>query len=357
LSALALPAPVVDVDGTRVFVGDAVALLPLLACESIDSVVTDPPYGLGFNGLGWDGPAAFRLSLDAAGAAPDGRGAAWSEGRLFGEWCRAWAAGALAALKPGGHLVAFGGTRTWHRLAVGVEDAGFEVRDQVAWLHTSGMPKSLDLSNAIDRRLGAVRADRVVEVAPLDSVLGATRRVAAKGTPVTREARRWEGWGTGLKPAFEPIVVARKPCQGGVAANTLAHGVGGLNIDAARQPGSGRWPANVALDGTQAARLGALAGEGVAGRFPVFHHEPKAQRSERPRAFGASHATVKPLALMRWLVGLVTPPGGVVLDPFAGSGTTVEAALAGGFRAVAFEREAAYVPLIQARLDRLAAGT
>jgi site-specific DNA-methyltransferase (adenine-specific) len=274
---------------------------------------------------------------------------------LFQEWCRAWAAGALVALRPGGHLVSFGGTRTWHRLAVGVEDAGFEVRDQIAWLYSSGVPKSLDLSNAVDRRSGAARADRVVRVARSDSVLGATRRVVAKGEPVTAQARRWEGWGTGLKPAFEPIIVARKPCEGGVVANTLAYGVGGLNIDVSRQAGTGRWPANAAVDQTQAARLGALAGAGVAGRFPVFHHESKAPASERPRAFGVAHATVKPLGLMRWLVGLVTPPGGVVLDPFAGSGATVEAAVAGGFRAVAFEQDPAYVPLIQARLDRLAA--
>ncbi|MDR2454015.1 MAG: site-specific DNA-methyltransferase [Bifidobacteriaceae bacterium] len=342
-----LPAPVVDCDAAVVYVGDAVVLLSLLGEGWADAVVTDPPYGLGFSGEPWDGRAGFARSLpglDVAGL---------SDGDVFQAWCQAWAAGALACLRPGGHLVAFGGTRTWHRLAAGVEAAGFEVRDQIAWLYSSGVPKSLDLSNAADKRLGAVRPDREVVVSERDTVLGVTRRVVARGVPVTLEAGRLEGWGTGLKPAFEPILVARKPCEGGVVGNVLEHGVGGLNIGRSRTAG-GRWPANAALDGVQAARLDALAGAGVSARFPVFHHASKASPSERPRAFGVSHATVKPLSLMRWLVGLVAPAGGVVLEPFAGSGATVEAAVLEGMRVVAVEKDPSFAPLVRARLDRIA---
>jgi site-specific DNA-methyltransferase (adenine-specific) len=176
--------------------------------------------------------------------------------------------------------------------------------------------------------------------------------VVAKGEPVTAEAKRVEGWGTGLKPGFEPILIARKPLDGTVAANTLMYGTGGLNIGAGRF-GGGRWPVNVALDGRQAGLLDVLAGERVSARFPVFHHESKAPGAERPRTFGVSHATVKPLGLMRWLAGMLCPPGGLVVEPFAGSGTTVEACLAEGFRVVAVEKDAAYLPLIRARVDRL----
>jgi site-specific DNA-methyltransferase (adenine-specific) len=342
-----LPFPVLDTGRVRLFVGDAVALLPLLGASWADAVVTDPPYGLEFAGHGWDARAGFAASLpgvDLSGL---------SDGEVFEAWCAAWAAGALSCLRPGCHLVAFGGTRTWHRLVAGVEGAGFEVRDQIAWLYSSGVPKSLDLSNAADRALGVERADREVVVSERDTVLGATRRVVSKGEPVTDQARALEGWGTGLKPAFEPILVARKPCDGGVVANVLAHGTGGLNIARSRTAG-GRWPANVALDAAQAARLDALAGAGVAGRFPVFHYSSKASQRERPRVSGVSHATVKPVGLMRWLVGLVTPRGGVVLEPFAGSGATVEAAVAEGMSVVAVEKDPAYAPLVQARLDRIA---
>jgi site-specific DNA-methyltransferase (adenine-specific) len=253
---------------------------------------------LEFAGHGWDARAGFAASLpglDLSGL---------SDGEVFEAWCAAWAAGALGCLRPGGHLVAFGGARTWHRLVAGVEGAGFEVRDQIAWLYSSGVPKSLDLSNAADRALVVERADREVVVSERDTVLGATRRVVSRGEPVTDEARRWEGWGTGLKPAFEPILVARKPCDGGVVANVLARGTGGLNIARSRTAG-GRWPANAALDSAQAARLDALAGSGVAERFPVFHYSAKASQRERPRVSGVSHAAVKPVSLMRWLVDRV----------------------------------------------------
>ena len=219
--------------------GDCLDVLPALPDASVDSVVTDPPYELGFMGKGWDATGiAYNVTV-------------WRE--------------CLRVLKPGGHLLAFGGTRTWHRLAVAIEDAGFEVRDSIAWLYSQGFPKSLDVSKAIDRAAGA---ERGIEA-------------RSTGTPATPDAERWQGWGTALKPAFEPVVVARKPLQGTVASNVLAHGTGALNVDGCRVgaglfvPGgggnlpsggimgrknsgkpstaghtSGRWPANVVLGHT-----------------------------------------------------------------------------------------------------------
>src|SRR5690606_34202115 len=253
----------------RVIHGDCIAEMAKLPADSIDAIVTDPPYGLGFMGKEWD-------------ALPPGR---------------EWAEECLRVLKPGGHLLAFGGTRTWHRLAVAIEDAGFEIRDSIAWLYGSGFPKSLDVSKAIDKAAGATR-----------EVVGSAHRATGNATydkrpsrpdglyatpdytitaPATPDAERWQGWGTALKPAFEPVVVARKPLRGTVAANVLEHGTGALNIDGCRigttenlgrpqgtrpqpkewgnkSPGEtfvsegnpeGRWPANVVLDESQAAAL------------------------------------------------------------------------------------------------------
>ena len=342
--------PALISDGVCVYTGDCVTVLPSLEAGSADSVITDPPYALDFGGQAWDRRTGFRESLadlDTSGM---------SDGEVFQAWCRAWAAGVWSVLKPGGHLAAFGGTRTWHRLVAGVEAAGFEIRDQIAWLYSEGMPKTLDISQAIDRQLGAARPDRVVETAERDSILGRTRHVVDKGRPVTVEAQAWQGWGTGLKPAFEPILVARKPVDGTIVGNVLAYGTGGLNIDACRT-GGGRWPANVGLDTGQALVLDVATGSygshhPVSARFPVFHYQAKAPQRERPRAFGISHVTVKPLGLMRWLVKLLTPRGGLVLEPFAGSGTTIEAALLDGFRIVAIEQNESFLPLIKTRIDR-----
>lgn len=271
--------------------GDCLEIMKMLPDNSVDSIVTDPPYGLGFMGKAWD-------------ALPPGL---------------EWATECLRVLKPGGHLLAFGGTRTWHRLAVAVEDAGFEIRDSIAWMYGSGFPKH--------------RAN--------------------------------------LKPAFEPIVMARKSYKGSLTANEAIHGTGALNINGCRigdgkdrvsggprtardplrkwnmgetgtRPSGGRWPTNVTLsdeiaDGLAEAR---------------FFYVAKAPDKERPVVDGIGHATVKPLALMRWLVRLITPAGGTVLEPFAGSGTTVEACILEGFHCIAIEREAEYLPLIQARIDR-----
>jgi site-specific DNA-methyltransferase (adenine-specific) len=390
-----------------VYHGDCLEVLAELPDASVDAVVTDPPYELGFMGKGWDASGiAYRVDL-------------WAE--------------ALRVLKPGGHLLAFGGTRTWHRLACAIEDAGFEVRDSIAWMYGSGFPKSLDVSKAIDKAAGAER-----EVVAQRKLTGTARIVGGQGgatsgraeemyatheirdtlaitAPATDAAREWSGWGTALKPAHEPIVVARKPLVGTVAANVLEHGTGALNIDACRigtentqRPNGktaiwsaqatmnseiggstgGRWPANVVLDEDQAAELdrqsgwtsskagvhpetgrsggimgakvvrakaGQPMGHNDSGGASRFFYVAKAPAKERPKVDGTAHPTVKPLTLMRWLCRLVTPPDGVILEPFAGSGTTVEAALLEGFRVVAIEREADYLPLIQARLDRVAA--
>lgn len=372
--------------------------------DSIDAIVTDPPYGLGFMGKKWDG---LPPSLE-------------------------WAEACYRVLKPGGHIVAFGGTRTWHRLAVAIEDAGFEMRDSLAWLYGSGFPKSHDVGKAIDRAAGAER--EVVGMIP-PSVGGGrsapshegwqrpwmqdedardkTRQITAPATP---DAVQWDGWGTALKPAFEPIVLARKPFPGTVAANVLEHGVGAINVDACRIAGGarpliiskseastgilgdglngsssggetsqGRWPANVVLDEHAAAWVDEQSGVLKSGGYPPaggqrshvatygkpnsrgearfgaseggasrFFYVAKAPKRERPNVDGVQHPTVKPLAIMQWLIRLVTPPGGVVLDPFAGSGATIEAALIEGFDPVGIEMEADYLPLIQHRIDRQA---
>lgn len=341
--------------------GDCREILPTLAPGAVQAVVTDPPYGIGFMGKGWDGVVP---GVDY-----------W---RVV-----------LAALPPGGHCLAFGGTRTWHRLAVALEDAGFEIRDTVCWLYGNGFPKSLDVSKAIDKAAGYYEKrgmGKAVDRTALDyggatgkAKNGLTSEYGPQSTPATDAAREWSGWGTALKPAWEPVIVARKPLRGTIAENVLRYGTGGLNIDANRIAGpvprhaiggqanvgaggvyndgwtggadtrvgprhpdserhhaAGRWPANVAHDGSGEvlARFGPDLG---AARF--FYC---AKASARERRNAAGHVTQKPLALLRWLVRLVTPPGGTVCDPFAGSGTTGVAAVAEGFGFVGVEIEETY---------------
>jgi hypothetical protein len=389
--------------------GDVRALA--LENDAVDAVVCDPPYELGFMGKHWD----------ASGVAYD---------------IETWRS-CYRVLKPGGYLLAFGGTRTFHRMAVAIEDAGFEIRDSISWLYGSGFPKSLDVSKAIDKAAGHWRGKAGDVESANGSMSGPNYVRSEKGDPVTAAAAAWNGWGTALKPAHEPIVVARKPFDGTVAENVLAHGTGALNVDGCRvgstvetwpasrsyapgqiQPGGkgktqatgdvppGRWPSNVVLshlstpdggdacadgcvDGCPVAELDAQSGvsdsrralmrlgktdtvaygdygegesvrgyddSGGASRFfPTFRYTAKAPTSERPNIDGVQHPTVKPVELMRWLVRLVTPYGGTVLDPFAGSGTTIEAALLEGFAAVAVERHAPYHALIQERIDRTGA--
>ena len=401
--------------------GDSLHVLAELADESVDAVVCDPPYAIDFMGRQWD---------------------RWTAPAAFESWCAAWAGQCLRVLKPGGHLLAFGGTRTAHRLAAGIEDAGFEIRDTITWLYASGFPKSLDVSKAIDRAAGAEREPSSYVPNQLNEVYGAGLGggvTSARSEPVTEEAVRWDGWGTALKPASEPIVVARKPLAGTVAMNVMLHGTGALNIDATRvatsdvlvgsgtppmkysganarpfhdgteprgvnQNPAGRWPANVVLShaedcgpvrcepGCPVRQLDEQTGDRPAGSsltgaeprsegftgpvygtgkgprafeaygdqggasrfFPVFRYEAKATTASRPAAGEVRHPTVKPVDLMRWLIRLVTPPGGLVLDPFAGSGTTGEAARIEGVRCVLIEREADYLPLIVQRLTRRA---
>lgn len=304
---------------------DCLALLPELPADAVDAVITDPPYGIGFAGEAWDGG---ELTNAAA----------------FQAWTSAWATQAMRVLKPGGWVAAFGTPRTFHRLVAGIEDAGLDVRDQLLWLYAQGVPKS------------RVRSD---------------------------------GLGTNLKPAYEPILLARKPFQGTLDANLAAHGTGALQIDAARVPradsGRGFWPANVLLShgSCKPGRCQADCPAALIDRqYPSergisrLFYAPKASRKEReagcedlplsevqiyPRGGGATrlvrnvHPTVKPLELMRWTVRLLCPPGGTVLDPFTGSGSTGAASVLEHRRFVGLEREDAYVQVARARITHWAA--
>jgi len=483
--------------------GNNLDILPTLADNSIDSIVTDPPYELGFMGKKWDSSGiAYSVEL-------------WQQ--------------CLRVLKPGGHLLSFGGTRTYHRVAVAIEDAGFELRDSIAWLYGSGFPKSLDVSKAIDkgqgqnlqRQLQFVNWMRTtgLKQQQINSIIGKSdvgshylrldqpaiatadlfdklrpylpevpeeiERLVAERTgiewteyknrkviserpaygigstgntfgghsegaiaketlPSTPQAQQWQGWGTALKPAFEPVIVARKPIEGTVANNVLKWGTGGLNIDGSRigteggtardgkanQPNdsgwanmkghgitelnTGRWPANIILDPYTAELLDEQSGpstskpfvgdgkkhlsnaksggamsfagsshndSGGASRFfyvakaskrdrnegleelldttaaDMVHREPDSAGINSPRAgagrtSGAKnfHPTVKPTSLMEYLIKLVTPPNGTVLDPFTGSGSTGKAAILQGFDFIGIEMTEEYLPIIEGRL-------
>lgn len=419
--------------------GDCLEVMARMEPESVDAIVCDPPYGLGFMGKEWDD-------------LPPGQD---------------WAEQCLRVLKPGGHLLAFGGTRTYHRLAVAVEDAGFEIRDQIMWLYGSGFPKSHDVSKGIDKAAGAegaygepksaahagwvdrgrMRADEGHEgyQRPWMKDPEAVDKAARKYEPATAEAAVWEGWGTALKPAHEPIVVARKPFKGTVAQNVLEHGTGAINVDGCRvgteetlgrakggwgnkavgadnygnsnsvgvTVEGGRWPANLILDPEAGAMLDAQSGEssgrpskatmageqsgsgrpgmfvgslattgyedtGGASRFFYCAKSSSAERNAGLDGFEAKphrrygeqgqgpspqqtprreqvaanvHPTVKPIEVMRWLVRLVTPPGGTVLDPFTGSGTTGIAAHLEGMEFIGIERESEYHAIAEARIE------
>jgi DNA modification methylase len=506
--------------------GNNLDILPTLADNSIDSIVTDPPYELGFMGKKWDSSGiAYSVEL-------------WQQ--------------CLRVLKPGGHLLSFGGTRTYHRVAVAIEDAGFELRDSIAWLYGSGFPKSLDVSKAIDKELAKTEnedsigrqrlasqmrqalvlsgksrtqiddyfgtknvsqywfsPERKSEVVPADKwpwvrdflnaqhldsevwrlnglkgepqfqlaferkATGYYQHSAAhqvwmanysdhtplppkekKDRPLTPEAQQWQGWGTALKPAFEPVIVARKPIEGTVANNVLKWGTGGLNIDGSRigtqdnlakkypngpggehfrggsapaqqwvQPLQGRWPANLILDEDTAELLDEQSGESKAGfgkskikttgqsewthrggiytpgreieferyadsggasRFFYVAKASKRDRNEgleglpekikpygnreiddvpedgdRPGSVNDKfttqpaknfHPTVKPTSLMEYLIKLVTPPNGTVLDPFTGSGSTGKAAILQGFDFIGIEMTEEYLAIIEGRL-------
>ena len=369
--------------------GDCLERLRELPDCSVDACVTDPPYGLSFMGKAWD--------YDVPQAA------VWRE--------------VLRVLKPGGHLLAFAGTRTQHRMAVQIEDAGFEIRDMIAWIYGTGFPKSHDVSKAIDKAAGLER-DRIPGgQGGANNILGARKC----GEAISGEAGQWAGWGTALKPALEPITVARKPIAGTVAENVLSHGTGGINVDGCRVEAvdgrpliishgdgfgsgehvtaygnglsgsrhggtttTGRWPANLIHDGSADVvelfplQAGAAApvhrrngdkfrssyGEfkgnidengstfyGDTGSAARFFYCAKASKADRED--NNIHPTVKPTDLMRYLCRLVTPPGGVVLDPFMGSGSTGKAAVLEGFRFIGIEREAQYLEIARTRIQLL----
>jgi DNA modification methylase len=497
----------------KILHGNNLDILPTLADNSIDSIVTDPPYELGFMGKKWDSSGiAYSVEL-------------WQQ--------------CLRVLKPGGHLLSFGGTRTYHRVAVAIEDAGFEIRDNIAWLYGSGFPKSMDISKAIDKSdATALRRERDLEFVhwmrttglkqqQINNIIGksdvgshylrldqpvvataelfdklrpylpevpenieklvaertvesenykkrevighkqGTKSVDSGGhgivpggitepvelditAPATPEAQQWQGWGTALKPAFEPVIVARKPIEGTVANNVLKWGTGGLNIDGSRigteqtitaprgkregtnlaggsfggaqggynysddfepRVNTGRWPANIILDpytaelldeqsGTTKSSLGSthpntsngyhgnlygqpdkVHGFGDSGGASRFFYVAKASKRDRnegleeldatrvwdtsrkPENIGSNtpqnrsteprknfHPTVKPTSLMEYLIKLVTPPNGTVLDPFTGSGSTGKAAILQGFDFIGIEMTEEYLPIIEGRL-------
>ena len=373
---------------------------------SVDAIVTDPPYGLA------SGPTSF---LEDATSGRGFMGKEWDRGVPGPAFWRE----ALRVAKPGAYLLAFGGTRAFHRMAVAIEDAGWEIRDCVCWLYGSGFPKSHDASKAIDRAAGAER--EVVGVNP--NVLRAHKSqngaVAFGGVgspdltaPATDAAREWAGWGTALKPAWEPIIMARKPLEGTVAANLLLHGTGALNIDGARvglkeggweaergqswlrsgnqatprnlsfqgpqtHKGSlagslsnlGRWPANLMHDGSpevvdrlgEASRFFYCAKASRADREEGCEDLPEVRRTDgretehhvpnlRTTALRNHHPTVKPTELMRYLIRLITPPGGTVLDPFMGSGSTGKAAMLEGATFRGCDLDPAYLTIAEARI-------
>jgi DNA modification methylase len=400
--------------------GNCIEVLKTLSENSIDSIVTDPPYGLEFMGEEWDAPWKKSEVVEVTDKSTNGifhdkgfsHGIRFSRGLVemqeFQKWCESWAKEAYRVLKPGGYILAFGGSRTYHRLAGGIEDAGFEIRDQIMWVYGSGFPKSMNISLSMDK----------------------------KGI----DSSKWKGWGTALKPAHEPIVMARKPLEGTVVDNVLTWETGGINIDASRVPGepvpinkleewsgfgqkiepdykqemntSGRFPANFIHDGSDevvelfpnakggaypAVRgksdIGAFAQGGTHkdkpnqarvmgddGSAARFFYCAKANSKDRNEGLENykngqrdlfsgdnnadtddsvsnedkrknTHPTVKPTELMRYLIKMVTPAGGTVLDPFTGSGSTGKAAMLDGYKFVGIEMNEEYVAIAKARIE------
>ena len=404
---------------------------------SVDSVVTDPPYGLGKEP---DAREVLTAWLDGEEFKPGGAGFMGKSWDAFVPSPLVWAE-CLRVLKPGGHLVAFAGSRTYDWIVMGVRLAGFEVRDQLIWMYGSGFPKSMNVSKAIDRAAGAEHLRKFKCANPADRPYTHTAGKTGSGwqSPprpdkthsATDDARTWEGWGTACKPAHEPILLARKPLSGTVAANVLEHGTGAINVDGCRVKyesggdsasnpmtrrargckttsntggsrsiwGSGaarneignpqgRWPANILHDGspevlavfpeTGAAsasfrgdRSGVVTNFGGAdthrghddagGSAARYFYSAKASRAERelgladfaPVGDGErrnTHVCVKPVSVMRWLVRLVTPPGGTILDPYTGSGTTGIAAALEGFDFIGCELSPEYISIARARI-------
>jgi len=456
-------------DGVTIYHGDCRDIIATLPDNSIDAVVTDPPYGIEFMGKQWD---AFAPEVSASTAGRTGRTTARNDGGMhahsllsgstlptyggaraktlrctgcgkrdqfrnahpctpdarwlsevinphsapgnmigFQEWCETWAAECLRVLKPGGHMLAFGGTRTYHRLACAIENAGFEIRDSIQWLYGQGFPKSMNVSKAIDKAAGVERERQETQKREQPSVgihasgFGVDGWAPQVDTPITAEAATWQGWGTALKPAHEPIVLARKPLIGTVTHCVLNYGTGGINIDGTRigdeimtegygtpsgsgiyrwnttdeaaptneNPAthSGRFPSNVLIDEHTAelldqqvpdvARFFYCAKPSTAERNAGLEGMPEKRPDERTttgmgtfdeKGVGKQanhHPTVKPISLMRYLCRLITPPGGTILEPFTGSGTTIAAAVFEGFNVIGCEMTEEYLPIIVGR--------
>ena len=427
--------------------GDCLEELKKLDDNSVDAVITDPPYGLS------NTKPTQVADVLAAWVTGDTVSVPAKRGGFMGkDWDSfvpppaVWEE-CMRVLKPGGHMAVFAGARTQDLMGLSIRLAGFEIRDTLGWIYGSGFPKSMDVSKAIDKAAGVEREVVGRTKTPFKVDAAAHRGTSLQGSvngdfskqvdengyrytehtaPATSEAQRWDGWGTALKPAIEPIILARKPLDGTVASNVLAHGVGGLNIDACRVPATdkakfpsgvvssteavygggggmyadrprpddknpaGRFPANVLLDEHAAKEMdkqsgitkstggnathdrapaygggwdnpggnvGGLGDTGGASRFfPVFKYQAKAPKRERPvieheDGTKIQHPTVKPLALLEWLVTLITPEGGLILDPFAGTGTTLQAATNKGFNPIGIEADADYIQLIHKRME------
>lgn len=368
-------------DGSMVYEGDCLDVMRTLDPDSVDSIVTDPPYGLKFMGKQWDHGVPGKPF--------------WEE--------------ALRVAKPGAHMFAFGGDRTYHRLVCAVEDAGWEIRHMFVWVYGSGFPKSLDVSKGIDKKQGVsftkYPAEGVGFMRP-DGRNGyhETHHRPIRSGESSDIAKQWSGWGTAVKPALEPIVLARKPLlKGGVVNNVLRYGTGGLNIDGCRisttdklgggaeraetvssnneawdrpwkhreeareahaarvreniekAESLGRFPANLIHDGSEEV-VSLFPQTGPSGSAARFFYCAKTSTNERGE--NNIHPTVKPLQLMRYLCRLITPPEGVVLDPFAGSGSTLVAAGSEGFRFIGIEKTPEYIPIILSRIEtRASLGT
>ena len=376
--------------------GDSLKILPTIGDNTIDAIVTDPPYELGIIGKAWDS-TGIAYSVDL-----------WKQ--------------CLRVLKPGGHVLAFGGTRTYHRMVIAIEDAGFEIRDQLQWLYGMGFPKGVNISKQIDAKAGAKR-EVISTVERSQGTKGSWVGVATGfyrsgmqqwdiTAPATAEAKQWDGWSTTLKPANEPICLARKPLsEGTITANVLRWGTGAINIGACRIAGEkqnmvsvsagdkynlergqgnwfpkrtlwtsdgtisteGRWPANIILDEASATFLDRQSDSAPSRFFYCAKASPKERNigcDDLPLQVGGgfnstvhgdtrtghitqqrnNHPTVKPISLMSYLIRLITPPGGVVLDPFLGSGTTGIAAKEEGCGFIGIELSAEYFAIAQKRI-------
>jgi site-specific DNA-methyltransferase (adenine-specific) len=371
--------------------GDCLEKMKEMESNSVDSIITDPPYGISFMNKKWDYDIP---SIDV-----------WKE--------------CFRVLKPGGHLLSFGGSRTFHRICVNIEDAGFDIRETIMYLYGSGFPKSHNIGKAVDKKLGNER--EVVGVNPNHRTSDALYELGFQGGKsdgvMTKGTSEWEGWGTALKPAHEPIIMARKPFRGTVVSNVLEYGTGAINIDECRIPCDdktkfpvgdystdttvgkirsnirtedanidGRFPANVIHDGSEEVvslfpntKSGKMTSNhnrhtdgspnGIYGKFDVNHplsetygDEGSAARffycakaSKKDRGEGNTHPTVKPTELMKYLCKLITPKNGVILDPFMGSGSTGKAALLEGFSFIGIEMDEEYLNIASARLSHVCA--